>query len=172
MRTRKKNTSVSNEMSFVLKGNTPILAIKGSNVNETPKKLFKGSVIQGFLKTRVVDFNGEKTPFKFIQLKEESGYISPRIVDLYIPIEEGYETSDFTGNKETKLDIVNKIQNEEIKPHKKNIFIAYVLPVLTGILGWQIAKKMDLDMKNKLALTTISFLLGTIPNYNLKNKQK
>ena len=54
MRTRKKNTSVSNEMSFVLKGNTPILAIKGSNVNETPKKLFKGSVIKGFLKTRVV----------------------------------------------------------------------------------------------------------------------
>ena len=172
MRTRKKNMSVSNEMSFVLKDNTPILAIKDSNVNETPKKLFKGSVIQGFLKTRVVDFNGEKTPFKFIQLKEESGYISPRVVDLYVPIANEFKTSSFIGNEETKLDVVNKLQSEEIKPPKKNIFIAYVLPVITGILGWQIAKKMDLDMKNKLALTTISFLLGTIPNYNLKNKQK
>jgi hypothetical protein len=159
-------------MSFVLKDNTPILAIKGSNVNETPKKLFKGSVIQGFLKTRVVDFNGEKTPFKFIQLKEESGYISPRVVDLYVPIADEFKTSSFIGNEETKLDVVNKLQSEEIKPPKKNIFIAYVLPVITGVLGWQIAKKMDLDMKNKLALTTISFLLGTIPNFNLKNKQK
>lgn len=172
MRTRKKNMSVSNEMSFILKDNTPILAIKGSSIKETPKKLFKGSVIQGFLKIRVVDFNGEKTPFKFIQLKDENGYISPRVVNLYLPITEEFKTSSFIGNEETKLDVVNKLQSEEIKPPKKNIFIAYVLPVITGILGWQIAKKMDLDMKNKLALTTISFLLGTIPNFNLKNKQK
>jgi len=163
---RNKNNNNVSELSFMVKDTTPVLSIKGSQINKTDKKLFKGTIINGFLKNRVVSFKGRKTPFKFIQLKEENGYISPQDVDLYIPIEDFTIQSNFVEDKKIEEEV------KELKTKNKNLFITYGLPVLTGVLGYQIAKKMDFDTKNKVFLTLIFSFLGMIPNFNMKNKQK
>ena len=71
-----KGEGVNNTLSFILKETTPILEF-GNNgvVEESDKKLLKGTVIQGQLKTRVVSMNGDKIPYRFIQLKDKKGYI-------------------------------------------------------------------------------------------------
>lgn len=163
---RNKNNNNVSELSFMVKDTTPVLSIKGSQINKTDKKLFKGTIINGFLKNRVVSFKGRKTPFKFIQLKEENGYISPQDIDLYIPIEDFTIQSNFVEDKKIEEEV------KELKTKNKNLFITYALPVLTGVLGYQIAKKMDFDTKNKVFLTLIFSFLGMIPNFNMKNKQK
>jgi hypothetical protein len=163
---RNKNNNNVSELSFMVKDTTPVLSIKGSQINKTDKKLFKGTIINGFLKNRVVSFKGRKTPFKFIQLKEENGYISPQDIDLYIPIEDFTIQSNFVEDKKIEEEV------KELKTKNKNLFITYGLPVLTGVLGYQIAKKMDFDTKNKVFLTLIFSFLGMIPNFNMKNKQK
>jgi len=171
-RNRSNRSSVPIEMSYQLNDTMPILAIKGSEIRETPKKLFKGTIVKGFLKKRVVNFKGQKIPFKFIQLKDESGYISTQGVDLYIPLD-GFKSSNFDAVP-VPIDLVTdkKEDKEAGKTAKKNKLIAYGLPVVAGILGWQIAKKMDMELKNKIALSVVCLLLGTIPNYIYKNKQK
>lgn len=161
-----KNNNIS-ELTFMVRDTTPVLLIKGSQINKSEKKLFKGTIIKGFLKNRVVNFKGQKIPFKFVQLKEENGYISPQDVDLYIPINNFEVQSSFIENEKIEEEI------KEIKENKnKNLFIAYGLPVLTGFIGYQIAKKMDFDTKNKVFLTLLFSVLGMIPNFNMKNKQK
>ena len=168
----KVRSSVPIEMSYQLNDTIPVLAIKGSEIKETPKKLFKGTIVKGFLKKRVVNFKGQKIPFKFIQLKDEGGYITTQGVDLYIPLD-GFKSSSFDAIPiSTDLVTNKKEEDKAVKPAKKNKVIAYGLPIVTGILGWQIAKKMDLDFKNKIAVSIVCLLLGTIPNYILKNKQK
>lgn len=174
MRRTKTNSrsSVPIEMSYQLKDTLPVLAIKGSEIRETPKKLFKGTVVKGFLKKRVVNFKGQKIPFKFIQLKDESGYITTQGVDLYIPLD-GFKASSFDAIPVPADLVTDKKDEKEVgKTTKKNKLIAYGLPAIAGVLGWQIAKKMDLDFKNKIAVSIVCLLLGTIPNYILKNKQK
>jgi hypothetical protein len=163
---RNKNNNNTSELSFMVRDTTPVLSIKGSQINTTDKKLFKGTIINGFLKNRVVNFKGRKTPFKFIQLKEQNGYISPQDIDLYIPIEDFTIQSNFVEDKKIEEEV------KELKTKNKNLFITYGLPVLTGILGYQIAKKMNFDTKNKVFLTLIFSFLGMIPNFNMKNKQK
>lgn len=174
MRRTKRNskTSVSKEMSFQLNDTLPVLAIKGSEIKETPKKLFKGTIVKGYLKKRVVNFKGKKIPFKFIQLKEENGYITTQGVDLYIPLD-GIKISNFDAVPvPTDLVTGKKEDDKVVKNTKTNKLITYGLPVVTGVLGWQIAKKMDLEFRNKLLVSAICLLLGTIPNYIYKNKQK
>ena len=174
MRRTKRNSrsSVPIEMSYQLNDTLPILAIKGSEIKETPKKLFKGTIVKGFLKKRVVNFKGQKTPFKFIQLKDEGGYITTQGVDLYIPFD-GFNTSSFDAVPvPTDLVTDKKEEDKAVESAKTNKLIAYGLPVVTGVLGWQIAKKMDLEFRNKLLFSAICLLLGTIPNYILKNKRK
>lgn len=172
-RTKRNNrSSISVEMSYQLNDTIPVLSIKGSEIMETPKKLFKGTIVKGFLKKRVVNFKGKKMPFKFIQLKDENGYISTKGADLYIPLD-GFKSSNFDSVPiPTDLITDKKDEKETSKVVKKNNLIAYGLPAVAGILGWQIAKKMDLDFKNKIAVSIACLLLGTIPNYILKNKQK
>ena len=64
-------TGIKNNLSFVLTENAPILSFKGSKVEDSGKKLVKGTVINGLLKTRVVNINGEKVAYKFIESNEE-----------------------------------------------------------------------------------------------------
>ena len=159
MRRTKRNSrsSVPIEMSYQLNDTLPVLAIKGSEIKETPKKLFKGTIVKGFLKKRVVNFKGQKTPFKFLQL---------------IPLD-GFNASSFDAVPvPTDLVTDKKEEDKAGESAKTNKLIAYGLPVVTGVLGWQIAKKMDLEFRNKLLFSAICLLLGTIPNYILKNKQK
>ena len=172
-RTKRNNrSSIPIEMSYELNDTIPVLSIKGSEIRETPKKLFKGTIVKGFLKNRVVNFKGRKMPFKFIQLKNESGYLTTKGVDLYIPLD-GFNSSNFDAVPiPTDLITDKKDDKETGKTVKKNNLIAYGLPAIAGVLGWQIAKKMDLDFKNKIAVSVVCLLLGTIPNYLYKNKQK
>lgn len=173
MRTKKRGkTSVSKEMTYQLNDTIPVLSIKGSEIKETPKKLFKGTIVKGFLKKRVVNFGGKKLPFKFIQLKDENGYISTQGVDLYIPLD-GFKTSNF-DSVPVPVDLVTNKKEEDkaVKSAKTNKLIAYGLPVLTGVLGWQIAKKMEMEFRNKVLISVLCGLIGLVPNYIIKNKQK
>ena len=169
-RKRNRNLTSSNSMSYQLNDNVPILNIKNSVVSETNKKLFRGTIIEGFLKTRIVNLKGNKIPFKFIQLKDESGYISPKAVDLYISLS-SLNQSNFDASKESLIE-EKKDDLKNVKKQKTNKLIAYGLPVATSVLGWHIAKKMGLDLKNQVLVSIVCLLLGSAPNYMIKNKQK
>ena len=60
---------INNTLQFILKETTPILELGAkSNIEESDKKLLRGTIIEGQLKTRIINYRGEKIPFKFIQL--------------------------------------------------------------------------------------------------------
>ena len=76
---------INNTLQFILKETTPILELgHKSTIEESDKKLLRGTIINGQLKTRIVNIDGQRIPFKFIQLKDKKGYISPQVVNLYI----------------------------------------------------------------------------------------
>jgi hypothetical protein len=113
-----KSEGINNTLFFILKETSPILELGDNNVvEESDKKLLKGTIVQGQLKTRVVNMNGEKIPYRFIQLKDKKGLISPRVVNLYIG---KFANFDNAENSEEK--------SSETEPYKnpkkgKNIII-------------------------------------------------
>jgi hypothetical protein len=56
-----KSEGINNTLFFILKETSPILELGDNNVvEESDKKLLKGTIVQGQLKTRVVNMNGQK----------------------------------------------------------------------------------------------------------------
>jgi len=163
-------TGIKNNLSFVLTENAPILSLKGSKVEDSGKKLVKGTVVNGLLKTRVVNINGEKVAYKFIELENKKGYISPQVVNLYISTFANYEgeakNKDGTPVKETSFG-----EKEAVKKRtKKNYLINYGLPIIGGVVGYQIAKRTGADNKKTLSYVLFFGLLGWLPRYINKTK--
>jgi len=124
-----KKEGINNTLQFILKETTPILELgQKSVIEESDKKLLKGTIIDGQLKTRMVNVNGERVPFKFIQLKDKKGYISPQVVNLYI--------GKFANFEEAKNEeeITNETQPYRKPKKMKNVVINYGLPVMGGVI--------------------------------------
>jgi hypothetical protein len=159
-----KKDGINNTLQFILKESTPIYELgQKSNMEESDKKLLKGTIVDGQLKTRIVSINGERVPFKFIQLKDKKGYISPQVVNLYIGKFANFEEAE---NNEEITNAVKPYQN----PKKaKNFVINYGLPMVGLGLGYYVAKKTDADEKKMIGYILFFGLLGILPRY-LYNK--
>ena len=153
---------INNTLQFILKESTPILELGAkSNIEESDKKLLRGTIIEGQLKTRIVNIKGERIPFKFIQLKDKKGYISPQVVNLYIG-----KFANFVEDEEEEI-------TNETEPYKKpkkvrNFVINYGLPVIGGTIGYFVAKKTDADEKKMIGFILFFGLLGFLPRYLYK----
>lgn len=158
-----KNDGINNTLQFILKETTPILELGAkSTIEESDKKLLRGTIINGQLKTRIVNINGERIPFKFIQLKDKKGYISPQVVNLYI----GKFANFVEGEQDEEI-------TEEIEPYKKpkknqNFIINYGLPIIGGTIGYFISKKNDANEKKMIGFILFFGLLGFLPRYLYK----
>jgi hypothetical protein len=165
-----ETTGIKNNLSFILTENAPILLFKGNKVEDSGKKLVKGTVVNGLLKTRVVNIDGEKIAYKFIELENKKGYISPQVVNLYVGTFANYEGEskniDTTPVKETSFGE----QDAKNKRTKKNYLINYGLPVLGGVVGYQIAKRTGADSKKTISYVLFFGLLGWLPRYIYKTK--
>jgi hypothetical protein len=165
-----ETTGIKNNLSFILTENAPILQLKGSKIEDSGKKLIKGTVVNGLLKTRVVNIDGEKIAYKFIELDNKKGYISPQVVNLYVGTFANYEGEgkniDTTPVKETAFGE----QDAKKKRTKKNYLINYGLPVLGGVVGYQIAKRTGADDKKMIGYVLFFGLLGWLPRYIYKTK--
>lgn len=165
-----ESKGIKNNLSFVLTENAPILTFKGSKIEDSGKKLIKGTVVNGLLKTRIVNIDGEKIAYKFIELENKKGYISPQVVNLYVGTFANYVSDgkniDSTPVKETAFgeDKANK------KRTKKNYLINYGLPVLGCVVGYQIAKRTGADDKKTISYVLFFGLLGWLPRYIYKTK--
>ena len=158
-----KKDGINNTLQFILKETTPILELgQKSSIEESDKKLLRGTIINGQLKTRIVNIDGERIPFKFIQLKDKKGYISPQVVNLYI------------GKFANFVEAENKEEvTQETEPYKKpkktrNFVINYGLPVIGGAIGYYVAKKTDADQKKMIGFILFFGLLGFLPRYLYK----
>ena len=158
-----KNDGINNTLQFILKETTPILELGAkSNIEESDKKLLRGTIVNGQLKTRIVNINGERVPFKFIQLKDKKGYISPQVVNLYIG-----KFANFV-DEEKEEEITNETKPYQ-KPRKaRNFVINYGLPVVGGAIGYFISKKMDAEPKKMVGFVLFFGLLGFLPRYLYK----
>jgi hypothetical protein len=158
-----KNDGINNTLQFILKESTPILELGAkSNIEESDKKLLRGTIIEGQLKTRIVNIKGERIPFKFIQLKDKKGYISPQVVNLYIG-----KFANFVEDEEEE-EITNETEPYK-KPKKvRNFVINYGLPVIGGTIGYFVAKKTDADEKKMIGFILFFGLLGFLPRYLYK----
>jgi len=151
---------INNTLQFILKETTPILELGDkSTIEESDKKLLRGTIINGQLKTRIVNIDGQRIPYKFIQLKDKKGYISPQVVNLYIG-----KFANFVDDKKDE-----EITNEK-KPYQKpkkarNFVINYGLPVVGVTIGYFIAKKTDADQKKMIGFILFFGLLGFLPRY-------
>ena len=154
---------INNTLQFILKETTPILELGDkSTIEESDKKLLRGTIINGQLKTRIVNIDGQRIPYKFIQLKDKKGYISPQVVNLYIG-----KFANFVDDKKDE-----EITNEK-KPYQKpkkarNFVINYGLPVVGVTIGYLIAKKTDADQKKMIGFILFFGLLGFLPRYLYK----
>jgi hypothetical protein len=155
-----KKDGINNTLQFILKESTPIYELgQKSNMEESDKKLLKGTIVDGQLKTRIVNIDGQRVPFKFIQLNNKKGYISPQVVNLYIGKFANFEEAE---NNEEITDAVKPYQN----PKKaKNFVINYGLPVVGLGLGYYVAKKTDADEKKMIGYILFFGLLGILPRY-------
>jgi hypothetical protein len=158
-----KKDGINNTLQFILKETTPILELGDkSTIEESDKKLLRGTIINGQLKTRIVNIDGQRIPFKFIQLKDKKGYISPQVVNLYIG-----KFANFTeADNEEEI-------TQETEPYKKpkksrNFVINYGLPVVGATIGYFIAKKNDADEKKMIGFILFFGLLGFLPRYLYK----
>jgi hypothetical protein len=158
-----KKDGINNTLQFILKETTPILELGDKSViEESDKKLLRGTIINGQLKTRIVNLDGERIPFKFIQLQDKKGYISPQMVNLYIGKFANFEDA-------VKVDEVTNETNPYQKPKKvRNFVINYGLPVVGGTIGYFIAKKNDGDTKKIVGFVLFFGLLGFLPRYLFK----
>lgn len=159
-----KKDGIDNTFQFILNQSTPIYELgQKSTIEESDKKLLKGTIVDGQLKTRIVNIDGQRVPFKFIQLKNKKGYISPQVVNLYIG-----KFANFENNKKEE-EITNETKPYQ-KPKKlKNYFINYGLPLGGAILGYYVAKKIEADEKKMIGFVLFFSLLGFLPRY-LYNK--
>lgn len=165
-----KGDGIDSSLQFILKENSPILELKGSRVEETGKKLVRGTVVNGMLKTRIINVDGQKVPFRFIQLSNKKGYISPQVVDVYIGTFANLDglapQKDKTPTKPTAFG--EKSNGKRGKA--KNFVINYALPVAGGVVGYKIAQRMGADTKKTAGLVLFFGLLGCIPRYIYRNK--
>ena len=158
-----KNDGINNTLQFILKETTPILELGAkSTIEESDKKLLRGTIIEGQLKTRIVNIKGERIPFKFIQLKDKKGYISPQVVNLYIG-----KFANFVDDQEQEE------ITEETKPYQKpkkakNFVINYGLPVIGASIGYFVAKRTEADEKKMIGFILFFGLLGFLPRYLYK----
>jgi hypothetical protein len=158
-----KKDGINNTLQFILKETTPILELGAkSNIEESDKKLLRGTIIEGQLKTRIVNIKGERIPFKFIQLKDKKGYISPQVVNLYIG-----KFANFVDDQEQEE------ITEETKPYQKpkkakNFVINYGLPVIGASIGYFVAKRTESDEKKMIGFILFFGLLGFLPRYLYK----
>ena len=159
-----KKDGINNTLQFILKETTPIYELgQKSTIEESDKKLLKGTIIDGLLKTRIVNIDGERVPFKFIQLKDKKGYISPQVVNLYIGKFANFD------NAENQEEITKETKPYQKPKKTKNFIINYGLPVMGGVLGYYIAKKTEADEKKMIGFVLFFGLLGFLPRY-LYNK--
>lgn len=159
-----KAEGINNTLQFILKETTPILELgKNSVIEESDKKLLKGTIIEGQLKTRIINMDGQKIPFKFIQLKDKKGYISPQLVNLYIG-----KFANF-GEAENTEELTQETKPYQKPKRLKNAVINYGLPIMGGVLGYYVAKKTDADTKKMVGFVLFFGLLGFLPRY-LYNK--
>ena len=163
-------TGIKNNFSFILTENAPILSFKGNKVEDSGKKLVKGTVVNGLLKTRVVSVDGEKVAYKFVELENKKGYISPQVVNLYIGTFANYEGDDKTEDSTPVKGTAFGQQKADKKRTKKNYLINYGLPVLGGVVGYKIAKRTGADSKKTLSYVLFFGLLGWLPRYIYKTK--
>ena len=165
-----KGQGIDNSLQFILTENAPILDIKGNHVEESSKKLVKGTIVKGTLKTRVISIGKNKQPFRFIQLNDKKGYLSPQVVNIYV----GYfanldglnPKNDNTPIRDTSF---GQTSSRKTK-NTKNFVINYGLPIAGGVVGYKIAKKMGGDDKKIFGYILFFGLLGCIPRYLYKKK--
>lgn len=154
---------INNTLQFILKETTPILELGDkSTIEESDKKLLRGTIINGQLKTRIVNIDGERIPFKFIQLKDKKGYISPQVVNLYIG-----KFANFV-EAENKEEVTQETEPYQKPKKTRNFVINYGLPVVGGAIGYYVAKKTDADQKKMLGFILFFGLLGFLPRYLYK----
>lgn len=165
-----ETTGIKNNLQFILTENSPILQLKGSKIESSGKKLIKGTVVNGLLKTRVVNIDGEKVAYKFIELENKKGYISPQVVNLYIGTFANYEGESKNIDTSPVKDTAFGEKDAKNKRTKKNYLINYGLPILGGIVGYQIAKRTGADDKKMISYVLFFGLLGWLPRYVYKTK--
>jgi len=160
-----KGQGVNNSLKFILRESTPILEIRSGKVEESQNKLLQGTVVDGMLKTRIVKVGKEKVPYRFIELKNKKGYLSPATVNVYID-----KFANLDGEEE-QLDLDVDVKQTALgeTPAKtsrvKNFIINWALPITGGVIGYKIAKKMDADEKKTFGYVVFFGLLGMIPRF-------
>jgi len=161
-----KGEGVNNTLNFIVKETSPILQIRNGSVEESEKKLLQGTIVDGMLKTRVIKIDRDKVPYRFIELKNKKGYLSPSVVNLYVG-----NFANLEGEESNSNDVKNtSFGQKKSKGQKaKDFLINWGLPAVGGVVGYQIAKKMEADQKKTIGLVVFFGLLGLIPRY-LHNK--
>jgi len=168
-----KGQGVNNNSKFILTTNAPILEINKGKVEESSKKLLDGTVIEGTLVTRVVNTKRKKVPFRFIKLDNKLGYLSPRVVNLYVDYfanTDGLSPESKSSETPVKDTSFGEKKGKTKTKKAKNFIINYGLPLGGAIVGYQIAKKRGGDTKTLIGYTVAFGLLGAIPRYLYKDK--
>jgi len=159
----KKQAGISNTQKFILTGNTPIIKIKGSKAEQGDTKLMRGTIIEGMVKTRILSQGKEKVPYKLIEIKDKKGYVSPESVNLYIN-----NFANLDGNPQDKTRDTAFGEKPTTEQKIKNTVVNWGLPILGGVVGFQVAKKMNADGKKMFGYIAFFTLLGFIPRYLTK----
>lgn len=163
-----KGEGVNNSIDFIVRETAPIFEVKSGGVEETDKRLIKGTVVKGMLKTRIVNMDGSKLPYKFIQLSDKKGYISPQVVDMYIG---DFANVDGTKqNKDTPTKSTSFGQKSSKIAKTKNLLVNYGLPIAGAYIGYKIAVKKGFENKKILGYVAFFGLLGCIPRYMYRKK--
>jgi hypothetical protein len=160
-----KGAGVDSTQEYILKENTPILQIKGSDIEDTGRKLVKGTVVKGLLKTRIVKMGDDKRGYKFIELKDGKGFISPQVVNIYIPTFANSVGDPKKADNTPVQDTAFGEKPKTLKTRAKNMVINYGLPALGAYAGYKIAERMGADTKKTVGLVIFFGLIGLIPRY-------
>lgn len=149
--------------NFILNEDAPVFSFSKGKINETEESLHQGTVIQGSLKTRIVNIDKNKIPYKFVEIKGNGGFISPQVVNLYVGDFANLDGSNIKDDTIVKKTALGEAKGNSLK--RKNTLINYGLPILGGIVGYQIAKRTGAETKKKIGFILFFGLLGMIPKY-------
>ncbi len=150
--------SPGSNIKYILNQDAPVLRFKGLNLENSGEMLSKGTVLEGDITEKLVREPRTKENYFIMVLRvgKTKDFVPAGVLNVFI---DKYAQTNGMLKRDQRL-------NSNIHSRGwKHTALKYGLPLLTGTLGYIVAKKRGFGTAGKLFMTLGFIAAGTIPYF-------